>query len=404
MVFNLTNYLWVMCVFLFPGICVAASPQTLVKQGNSAYEKKQYDQAIKAYESAGVNAPESAEIHFNKGAVYYRQGEYERAKESWEKSALHSKDRHLEAKSLFNLGNAAFQLAKRHQNINPQKALEAYAQSVAYYQQAIDILNQNKHIQNPKLVKETAENMEWVRRVMKSVMDAMHQQQDQAQQQAARDALNELIQKQQELIDRNQYLRQEKKDNNEFSEKIAQMAQDQQRLSEQTQEVSDQIKSSESSTSNPPESTESPTAHLSQAQSQQREASQKMAMDDLDAAGSHQASALKALQDALSSLEKQKGSPGDLEKKDLQGQDLQVNKDVQTTADQQPDDKTSFQEQQNSCQAQSVNATQALDNDKDTWIGAGPDDAQRILDEEKENQKYRFRQAPGGYRDVDKDW
>nr|MCU0600529.1 tetratricopeptide repeat protein [Desulfobacterales bacterium] len=80
------------CVILFPLESFAESPSALVDQGNTAYEKKQYDDALKAYDAAGVDLPESPQIYYNKGAAYYRKGEYEKAKEAWEKAALNAKE------------------------------------------------------------------------------------------------------------------------------------------------------------------------------------------------------------------------------------------------------------------------------------------------------------------------
>jgi Ca-activated chloride channel homolog len=392
------------CVMLFSFVCQAKSPAGLVEKGNSEYEKKQYDEALKAYDAAGVEIPESAEIYFNKGAAYYRKGEYDKAKEAWEKSALNTKDIQLEARSLFNLGNTAYQEVQRHQDSDPQKAIDACTQSISYYQQVLELLKNPDSNQDPELVKETSENIEMVRLVMKSMLDAMSKQQEQAkQQQQAADELKELIKKQQELIDRNQYYYKEQQDkgkSKDLGDNISQMVGDQTRLREETKDVTEKIPAPDP---NQPDPVATAKEHLNQSQSEQQEAADKMTAEKLDEAAPHQESALKEMQNALKSLEKDKGQSGGHEKKDQQGQSQNAqNKSDQTENQNQREGSQEAQPQPQQQQQQQQQEKKTQDSEK--WISGNQDDAQRILNEEKENQKNRLPESPGGYRDVDKDW
>jgi len=74
--------LWLVAVvilILIPMQALAASARKMVSRGNTAYAAGQYDEALEAYDAASVEAPESARIYFNKGAAYYRQGDYSSA-------------------------------------------------------------------------------------------------------------------------------------------------------------------------------------------------------------------------------------------------------------------------------------------------------------------------------------
>jgi hypothetical protein len=398
---NKLIYFFLICQILFPVSSYAESPSALVNKGNSAYENKQYDEALKAYDAAGVDKPDSAEIYFNKGAVYYRQGEYDKAKQSWEKSALNTNDISLEARSLFNLGNTSFQQSERQKDSDPQKSIDACAQSIGYYQQALDLLKNQKNIDAPVLVKEASENIELVRLIMKATIDDMakKKEQQQQQQQVAED-LKELIKKQQELHDRNQYFNQEKKDrgdSQELTENITKMAGDQKSLEEETKKAAEKLPSSDS---NHPDLNDQAKSHLNQAQSEQQAATQKMMSGELDQAAPYQETALKELKEALESMEKDTGQGGKQEKQDQQGQ----KQNAQKEGDQQKEQTSEGQDQQQEQKQQQSDQQQEQNKDSDKWIGSKSDDAQGILDEEKENQKFRLQESPAGYRDVDKDW
>ena len=168
------------------------STANLVRQGNAAYSKGEYDKAIAAYNESSVNAPESPYIYFNKGAALYKKGDYSAAIEAFEKAALKSKDPGLEAKSKFNLGNCLYRDAERQQDSDLNKAIEGCTKSVRYYQEALKL--------DPGF-KAAAENIEVVRLVMKDILDKMNKQKEAARQQQEKvektaEKLKELVKRQ----------------------------------------------------------------------------------------------------------------------------------------------------------------------------------------------------------------
>jgi Ca-activated chloride channel homolog len=393
-------------LILMPVACIAESSSALVNKGISAYENKQYDEALKAFEAAGVDNPESPQIYFNKGAAYYRKGEYDKAKEAWEKSALNTKDISLEARSLFNLGNTAFQEAQRQQDSDLKKAIDACTQSIGYYQQALDLLNNPENNQDSSLVKDASENIELVRLVMKSMIDAMAKQQEQdKQQQQTEEELKDLIKKQQELIDRNNYYNQEKidkGDSKQLNENISQMAGDQDRLREDTKKTADKMPTPDPSK---PDPSAKAKEHLNKAQSEQQTATDNMTGRKLSDAAANQESALQELKAALESMDKNNGQGKKQEEKNPQGQQGKQ-EESQSKGDQAKEQTSDEQEKQQSNQQQQEQQGMSQDKNQDSkkWIGSPKDDAQNILDEEKENQKNRLPETTGGFHDVDKDW
>lgn len=60
-------------LLLFP-VLLTAQPDTFLKQGNQFYQKQQYDKAIQSYSKVLNEGYESAELYYNIGNAYYRQG------------------------------------------------------------------------------------------------------------------------------------------------------------------------------------------------------------------------------------------------------------------------------------------------------------------------------------------
>lgn len=102
-----------------------ASTRSLNEEGNRAYRRAEFEQALRAYTEAQVRAPDSPVIQYNIGNVFYRQEEYERASEAYRK-ALEAARGPLARDSAYNLGNARFQAGD-------------YAGAVAAYRGALQI-------------------------------------------------------------------------------------------------------------------------------------------------------------------------------------------------------------------------------------------------------------------------
>jgi hypothetical protein len=266
------------------------------------------------------------------------------------------------------------------------------------------LLKNQENDQEPALVKDASENIELVRLVMKSMIDSMAKQEEQnKQQEQTAEELKELIKKQQELIDRNNYFNQEKKDkgdSKQLNDNISQMVGDQDRLREDTKKTADKLSAGDPKQPDPAAKAK---AHLNQAQSEQQSATDNMAAGSLNEAAPHQESALKDLKEALESLGKDRGQENKQEKKDQQGQQGKQ-QDAQKQDDQKKDQTTDGQEQQQNQMQQQQEKPQEKNQDTEKWINGHQDDAQNILDEEKENQENRLRESSGGYRSVDKDW
>ena len=82
-----------------------ASPESLARQGNGAYRKKDFPKAYEYYSKALDKAPKNAKIQFNRGDAFYHMEDYPKAAEDFEEAA---KDPRVKSAASYNAGNAYF--------------------------------------------------------------------------------------------------------------------------------------------------------------------------------------------------------------------------------------------------------------------------------------------------------
>jgi tetratricopeptide (TPR) repeat protein len=89
-----------------------ASPEDLVRQGNLAFERGGFEEALLLYQQAEERGTDPGLIAFNEAAAYYHLKDYRRA-ESHFRMALDDGDMSLErrGRALYNLGNCLMQQA-----------------------------------------------------------------------------------------------------------------------------------------------------------------------------------------------------------------------------------------------------------------------------------------------------
>jgi Ca-activated chloride channel family protein len=108
--------------FTLPASCIpvrarAASPESLARKGNDAYNKNNFPKAYEYYSKAMGKKPKDARFPFNRGAAFYRMEDYAKAAEDFEEAAKSPK---LKGGASYNAGNAYFKLS------DFQKAIEKY--------------------------------------------------------------------------------------------------------------------------------------------------------------------------------------------------------------------------------------------------------------------------------------
>jgi len=127
--------------------------------GNLLYGEENYDDALKMYTDAQLEDPESPELQYNIGNVFYRQGKYDQAMEQYQKS-LHSERPEVQEQSWYNMGNALTQTGK-------------LPEAVLAYKKALEIDPSDR---------DAKYNLEYVRKKLKEMAEKQKQQQEQSPQ------------------------------------------------------------------------------------------------------------------------------------------------------------------------------------------------------------------------------
>jgi tetratricopeptide (TPR) repeat protein len=348
-----------------------------IEKGNKAYASGDYEQALKWYEEAEVRNPESPYIYFNKGTVYFRLEDYEKAKEAFLAAATRTKDLSFEAKTYYNLGNTIFFEAGRHTESDLQKAIDLYQEAVTNYQLALDRIKNNKNTAS-EIEKSASHNIEVARLIVRDLLDKLKKQQEQNQGQD--DKLKEIMKKIAELIEREQrtidHTNTLKEDldkkgiTSALKNNAGKVKTEQQGIRKETKNVSEELgdlirqgQGAGAQTQNPQaEKITKAKEHVDLSGNYQQLTENQLDKITLAGAASSETSARDELIEAL---------------KSLSGESQQQNQDNQ----QKEEDKQ--QEEQMKKQAA---------------------DAKDIIDEERENKKEREQQARSGYSPVTRDW
>jgi Ca-activated chloride channel homolog len=368
----------------------AASARKLVREGNQAYHDGKFEDALKSYEQAGEQEPDSGRIHLNKGAALYRQGEFSKALDEFEQAAVAASmgaDRELESRAQYNAGNSFFRQSEKQQTTAPRGAIDLLNRSTQAYQRALRL--------DPGLT-DAAHNLEVARLQMKQLLEQAQktqqsgQGQPNSQDQNLSQQLQKLLEQQQQASRQGEQLsqqQQKKGDSQDLQDKTKELSNKQQDIQQRTEQLAKQVEQQqkEQSASQQPLQ-QQVKQNLDRAASHQQQARGKMDQKQLPAAGEEQKKAEDALRQALQAAEgKQGGKPPEQQQAQAQPQ--------QSEAQPQSEQSGAPQEQpQNEPQREGKGAE------------APTETARNILDEERANRKQRQIRQMGGVRPVEKDW
>jgi len=398
---NLSKLIVILFVFYVAGSqhqAQAASKEKLVKIGNTFFSAGNYDEAINAYDEAAVDDPESPYIYFNKGTALYKKENFTAAIDAFGHAAIKSKDIILESKSRFNLGLCFFREGERQKDSDLKKALESYGLSVQSFQEGIDL--------NPDF-KEAAENIEMVRLMMKSLLDEIKKQEEEAKKQQEQtqqiaEQIKKLIERQDALLHESQNLLTDQQ-SSEFTEKNQNIADAQDLLKQETQNLSQQLSVQQAQAAAPSGPVSMPQEHpskqhLDDSTSAQEEAVQKLSENDTQTGVYQQEKSLKDLNKALETLKSDQNQQ--CKNQQQQGEQQQSAQQDQNQGEPNQGDEAKDTKSKNQ-------GDQDENTDEEKQQGQAmqlTDDADNILDEEKENNKQRMPISSGAFKEVDKDW
>ena len=92
------------CFYFLPVAASAQKENALIKQGNEAYEKKEYDKAIKNYQQVTEKTPVNSTAQYNLGNALYRDKKTDEAVRAYENALTNTDSKEDKSKSYYNKG------------------------------------------------------------------------------------------------------------------------------------------------------------------------------------------------------------------------------------------------------------------------------------------------------------
>jgi len=368
----------IILVLIFAHIALANSVRDCLLQGNKLYDKEEFREALKKYDEALIDSPQSLEPKFNQANCYFRLDDLAQAIDLYNEVAADSKDMKLVAKARYNLGNCYFQRGSKQKDSNLQKALEEMQTSIVCWRNALEIDPGNER---------AAKNIEVARLTIKDIIDQINKQKQQQEQQAQKqkqlqDQIEELLAQQKSLAEKTQQTNTNAEEGKitqqQAEDNYKNQAQEQSRLKDETGQTLQQMQVQDPNSPFPPQMSQAGN-ELAQAIDGQAEAEIRLEAFQGQAAKESEDEAAEHLENALKALS-QPNQPDQ-----QQQQQEQQEKAQQSQQSEQSDEQEQQQKEQK--------ATAASDTT-----------AQEILDKEQREKKQRHVLQRGSYQKVEKDW
>lgn len=358
---------------------LAGTVQNTVRQGNKLYDKGHFNEAIKEYDQALIDQPQSSEPKFNKANCYFQLDDLVKAINLYNEVATESKDMELVAKSKYNLGNCYFQRGSKQKDSNLQKALEDLQTAIVCWRGALEIDSENE---------KAAKNIEVARLIIKDIIDQINKQKEQQQQQAAKQKhlqkqLKELLEQQKALAkqtqETNNQLDKGQISQQQAADSYTNQAEQQLQLKTETEQTSQQIQQQDPNAPQPPQFQQA-ADELKQAVDDQADAETQLKDAEGVSAKQSQNKASEHLENALKALS-QENAQGQQQQQEQQGEAQQPREPNQPSEEQQKHDQV------------------------EQKAAVAPDTtAQEILDKEQHEKRQRQILQRAGYQKVEKDW
>ena len=162
---NISKNTKVFTLFLLIACCLlsistnAQNEKVLIKKGNEAYEKKEYDNAITNYQKAAEKSPANPTAQYNLGNALYKNNKTDEAIKAYENALSNSNSKDDKSKSFYNKGVVlqnnkklaeCIDAYKNALKLNPQDEDARQNLQKALQQQKQEQQKENKEQKKPK--------------------------------------------------------------------------------------------------------------------------------------------------------------------------------------------------------------------------------------------------------------
>jgi tetratricopeptide (TPR) repeat protein len=132
-------------IILLAGVVTlcADAVYTKNKKANKLYEQGTYEEALKTYDDALLEAPGNKQLQMNKGSTLYRMGQFDKAEENY-KTAQDIEDPKVRGAILYDLGNTYNMQGDQLAKAGNQQAMDKYKAARDSYIKALDAQPRDK--------------------------------------------------------------------------------------------------------------------------------------------------------------------------------------------------------------------------------------------------------------------
>ncbi|MEN8256257.1 MAG: tetratricopeptide repeat protein [Thermodesulfobacteriota bacterium] len=284
----------------FPALGLAASIDSLHRQGVKAYGKGNYEQALDLFSQAVAKKPEDAKALYNQGTAFYKLKSFSEASQAFTASAAADKNPKTRARTEYNKGRTLLTQAGKNQKLAPKR--EQLLAANQAFQQAL---------RNDPGLKAARKGIEDFRKEFAKLNQQPpagqqgqgQQQQNQSgpknDQQDLQEQLNEAGQQQQDMADQSKENSSGGNQNGPSNEQMQDMAAQQQNVRQALEKIKEDLNKEGQDQDNL-------SKQLEEAIDAQKKAEESLNQGDLNQAQEHQQQAADSLSKMAANLDTEK--------------------------------------------------------------------------------------------------
>ncbi len=305
-----------------PAPALAASLNTLLRQGTEAYGAGNYEQALESFSQAVSESPTDALALYNQGTALYKLGRFDEAAQVFGASTEAHKMKKNRARAEYNQGRALIAAAGDMQEPGKKKELLLAAKQ-AFHQALRDDPSLKAARKGVVDCRKELEQFQEQQSQTDQQQQGQPQNQDgdQHKQQDLQDKLNEASQQQQEMADQSK----EAGSENSQPGSSQEMAAQQQSVRQTLEKLKEEISKEQTDQGDNAKNQEDLTKKLDQAINEQKKAEEALKQGNIDKAQEHQQQAADALNKMATELrdtnEEQSAPPAVNDDNDNEGEE-----------------------------------------------------------------------------------